>query len=122
MMERKVCLTCGDTYRPNSAKQTHYFSAKCCDFARNKKKRDRRIALERNIKILHTYKIPAGHARPISIDALKQQGFNFKAHSYRMNIPLADDITYSFKLFFGLYLLYKEENEKHVKYFYLWTT
>jgi predicted RNA-binding Zn-ribbon protein involved in translation (DUF1610 family) len=117
MMERKVCLTCGDTYRPNSAKQTHYCSAQCGDVARNRKKRDRRLALERNIKILHTYKIPAGHARHISIDALKQQGFNFDAHSYRMNIPLSDGITFSSKLCFGPYLLYNEENKTYVKYF-----
>jgi hypothetical protein len=117
MMERKVCLTCGDTYRPNSAKQTHYFSAKCCDFARNKKKRDRRLALERNIRILHTYKIPVGYTRQVGIEDLKRQGFDFEAHSHRINIPFPDGITFSTKLCFGPYLLYNEENKTYVKYF-----
>jgi predicted RNA-binding Zn-ribbon protein involved in translation (DUF1610 family) len=117
MTEKVKCLGCGDMFRPNSAKQTHYCCSKCGDQVRNRKKRDRRIALERNIRILHTYKIPVGYTRQVGIEDLKRQGFDFEAHSHRMNIPFPDGITFSTKLCFGPYLLYNEENKTYIKYF-----
>ena len=116
MTVRVKCLGCGDMFRPNSAKQTHYCCAHCGDRVRNKKKRDRRLALERNLKILNALKIPIGLSMEVDMENLYDQGFDTEAYTDRIDYLLSDGFTMSTKALFGPYMIYNQQQKTYVKF------
>ena len=116
MTDRVKCLGCGDMFRPNSAKQTHYCCAQCGDRVRNKKKRDRRLALERNMRILNALKIPMGLTLEVDMEKLYNQGFDPEAYTDRINHLLFDGITTTSIGLFGPYMIYNQQNKTFIKF------
>ena len=104
------CLGCGNRFKPNSARQTHYCSAACGDRARNNRKRDRRLALRRNIEILDALKIPVGHSQEVNLDDLCNQGFDPDVNTDRMDILLSDGITRACRIYMERYLIQNHRN------------
>ena len=104
------CLGCGEWFTPNSARQTHYCSAVCGNRARNNRKRDRRLALRRNIEILDALRIPIGHSQEVNLDDLCHQGFEPDVHTDRMDILLTDGITRACRIYMERYLIQNHRN------------
>lgn len=104
------CLGCGERFTPNSARQTHYCSAACGDRARNNRKRDRRLALRRNIEILDALRIPVGHSQEVNLDDLCNQGFDPDVNTDRMDFLLSDGITRACRIYMERYLIQNHRN------------
>ena len=104
------CLGCGERFTPNSARQTHYCSTVCGDRARNNRKRDRRLALRRNIEILDTLRIPVGHSQELDLDELCDEGFDPDVYTDRMDILLTDGITCACRIYMERYLIQNHRN------------
>lgn len=116
MTERVKCLGCGDLFRPKSAKQTHYCCSKCGDQVRNRKKRDRRLALERNIKLLNALKIPMGMTMMADMTKLYEKGFDPDAYTDRIDYLQSDGITTSTRALYGPYAIYNQHQKNFIKY------
>jgi hypothetical protein len=111
MEDRIKCLGCGKPFWPSSAKQTHYCSSGCGDRVRNHKKRDRRLALLRNIEILDALRIPVGHSMEVNLDDLCAQDFDPDAHTDRVDFWLSDGITQAVRIYMQRYLIYNRQNK-----------
>lgn len=110
------CLGCGNRFTPNSARQTHYCSAACGDRARNNRKRDRRLALRRNIEILDALKIPVGHSKEVDLDELCKHGFDPDVYTDCMDILLSDGITRACRIYMERYLIQNHRNTITIKH------
>ena len=104
------CLGCGEWFAPNSARQTHYCSTACGDRARNKLKRDRLLALRRNIEILDALRIPIGHSQEVNLDDLCNQGFDPDVHTDRMDFLMSGGITRACRIYMERYLIQNHRN------------
>jgi hypothetical protein len=82
----------------------------CGDRARNNRKRDRRLALLRNIEILDALRIPVGHSKEVNLDDLCDQGFDPDVNTDRMDFLLSDGITRACRIYMERYLIQNHRN------------
>lgn len=110
------CLSCGERFVPNSARQTHYCSAACGDRTRNNRKRRRRLALRRNIEILDSLRVPVGYSQVVNLDDLCKQGFDPEVYTDRMDFLLTDGITRSCRIYIERYLIQNDQKNITIQY------
>ncbi len=104
------CRNCGESYRPNSRKNTHYCSPRCGDDFRNKRKSDIRLSKKRNILLLNKLDILSGSRKQIDVSTLAKEGFNFKCHDEIRETSLPNSNQKATVFYYGRYSLHNENN------------
>ena len=102
------CRNCGESFRPNSRKNTHYCTPRCGDHFRNNKKMHRRVGMKRNIQLLDKLDILSGSRKPIDVSILEKEGFDFKHYDAIKETPLPNSNQKATIFYFGHYSLHLE--------------
>ncbi len=110
-IKHSQCQNCGETYRPNSRKNTHYCSTRCGDHFRNNKKREVRIAKLKNSTILDSYNIIRGNRISVTKMELESKGFRAELYDSIEKFPIPNSTAKSSIIYYGKYTLCNE-NEK----------
>lgn len=111
------CRNCGESYRPNSRKNTHYCSPRCGDDFRNKRKSEIRRGKLKNVAILDAYKIVRGHRISVTKAELDSKGFKGELFDKIEYFPIANSTDKSSLVYYGYYTISNENGLIHITKF-----
>ncbi len=111
------CRNCGESFRPNSRKNTHYCSPRCGYHFKNNKNREARIGRKKNEAILNTYKIVRGHRISVTQMELESKGFKGELFDKIEYFPIANSTNKSSLAYYGYYSISNENGLLHITKF-----
>jgi hypothetical protein len=116
-LENLKCRYCGESFRPNSRKNTHYCSPRCGDHSRSNKKREVRLGKLKNKAILDSYKIVRNHRITVTKMELESKGFNGELFDKIEYFPIANSTDQSSLVYYGYYIINNETGLIHITKF-----
>jgi hypothetical protein len=107
----RQCQNCGETYRPNSRKNTHYCSTQCGDHFRNNRKREKRLSRAKNKSILDSYQLVRGNRIYVTQKELEGKGFKGELFDSIEYFPIPNSTAKSSIIYYGQYTLCNESGK-----------
>lgn len=102
------CRNCGESFRPNSRKNTHYCTPRCGDHFRNNRKSEIRRGKLKNAAILDAYKIVRNHRISVTKAELDSKGFKGELFDKIEYFPIASSTAKSGLVYYGYYTIVNE--------------
>lgn len=111
------CRNCGESFHPNSRKNTHYCNPRCGDDFRNRRKSDIRQGKIKNSNILNSYNLTRGTRKSITQEELEGKGFKVELFDAIEYLPIADSATKSSIVYYGHYIINNEHGKLYLTKF-----
>lgn len=110
-LSRLSCVFCGELFRPRNLGHKKYCSEKCSNDAGNARKRVKRDRIRENVSILNNMKIPYGQSRLVTIEELKNLGFDLNYSTRSVPIWQEGNIWVGTRFYFEQYTLANQKGE-----------